>query len=224
MTYPIRVIAFDMGRVLIDFEHFVFCQNMIPYCNGLTATQIYQKLFGCLKAINWWNNYEKGHIDTLTFVESIRNKLKLDSKFELEELIDIVATSFFLNEGILEIIDSLIVKKVPIFIISNISELHWFALYKKFPDLVGRFPKENRILSFEVGFRKPDSRIYLYLKRRFGAIYGFNSREIQDILFIDDRKENIYEFERLGGQTIQYNCREQTTKWLAETIKTYKVW
>ena len=225
MTYPIRAIAFDMGHVLIDFEHFVFCQNMVPCCDGLTATQIYQKLFGDYITTNWWNNYEKGHTKTNVFVAQLKSKLGItDDEFHLEKLVEVVMTSFFLNEGILEILDDLIAKKIPIFIISNICELHWFAIYKKFSDLVDRFPKINRILSFEVGLRKPDSQIYFTVYQRFGSIYGFNSRGIQDMLFIDDKKENVLEFERLGGQAFIYDCRRFTIKSLARFIEEYKIW
>lgn len=225
MTLPIRAVAFDIGRVLIDFEHFVFCQNMVPYCHGLTTTQIYQRIFGDYITTNWWNNYEKGHTKTNIFVRQLKCKLGIkDEKFHLEKLIEVVITSFFLNEGILEIIDDLIEKKVQIFMISNISELHWFALCRKFPDLISRFPKENRILSFEVNARKPDSKIYSIAYQKFGFKYGFNSRGIQDILFIDDRIENVFEFERLGGQAFIYDCRKFSIKCLARFIEEYKIW
>ncbi|MCF6276387.1 MAG: hypothetical protein L3J07_00915 [Candidatus Magasanikbacteria bacterium] len=226
MTYPIRAVAFDIGRVLIDFEHFVFCQNMVPHCNELAATQIYQRIFGCIKAVNLWNSYELGYLNTKDFVNSLKYALGIkDEKFEAEELLEISTTSFFLNEGILEILDDLIEKKVPIFMISNICELHWSALSRKFPYLIDRFPSQNRILSFKLGIRKPDSALYrIALQTLQMYTPKEKSRGIQDILFIDDLFENVYEFQRLTGQAEQYSCRTHTIEDLKKIIRKYKIW
>ena len=54
------------------------------------------------------------------------------------------------------------------------------------------------IVSYEVGFIKPDARIYELCLTRLGVAPA-------DALFVDDRSENLTAAERLGIQTLQFS-------------------
>ena len=87
---------------------------------------------------------------------------------------------------------------VSISLISNTNEVHYERYIKKHPFLSAHIPHERQFLSYKVGVRKPDPRIYHYAL----SVVGVRPEES---VFIDDMEKNIEIWKALGGHGIVYH-------------------
>lgn len=117
-------------------------------------------------------------------------KVKLDSDFE-----DRYLSNHKLTPGTRELLITAKEKDVPVWCLSNDVGRWSEKLRRKF-DVEGFLA--GSIISSDVGFRKPDARIYEILIERT----GYN---VEDIYFIDDRDKNIDAAKSLGIKTIKFN-------------------
>ncbi len=180
----IKLIIFDIGNVIIKFDHMITCRKLAKISN-FNADQIYNMLFKSpLLGI-----YEKGEINSRQYFRKVSEKLNIDISFD--KFYKIWADIFYLNDGMDELIIKL-AKKVRIFALSNTDQLH----FKFFKNNFGVFKYMERfILSFEQKYRKPEEKIY----RKAIKYAGLPARKI---IFIDDLEENIEAFKKLGGNGI----------------------
>ncbi len=93
-----------------------------------------------------------------------------------------------------------VAKHRPTFMLSNTNEVHWKYLLEKYK--LANYV-QGYLTSFEAAAMKPDPKIYL----KFTDKFGFKENEI---LFIDDLKENIEAAQEHGWHTIHHVSEQET--------------
>jgi putative hydrolase of the HAD superfamily len=137
-----------------------------------------------------------GKVSPQEFFQSVRAHLGLS--ITLEQFIPIWTDIFVEDQEVSEIIRSL-KGKWRLGLLSNTDPLHFHYIVTTFP-IVSVL--EKWILSYEVGFKKPDPRI-------FQRAMGWASVEPEKILFIDDTKGHVEAAISLGMQGIHFRSDEQ---------------
>ena len=99
---------------------------------------------------------------------------------------------------------------------SNTNEIHWKYI-SQMPVIKHFFPDEKQlILSFKLGFRKPDIRIYKAAIKKADCL-------AEEIIYIDDITKYIQTAKKLGINGILYNCQKEPAAALLEKLKKFKV-
>jgi FMN phosphatase YigB (HAD superfamily) len=197
---PIEVILYDLGNVILPFNHFQIAEKLSRFSQGIefkNPAKIFSYLFDFEKGAV--NGYEVGKVSSLEFFQSLREFLQLSLSFE--EFIPIWNDIFLENQEVSQIILSQ-KGKWKLGLLSNTNPLHFDYVLKIFP-ILRTFDKW--ILSHKVGFKKPRVEIF---KR---AIEWANVAPPK-ILFIDDMKEHVEVAISLGMQGIHFISAEQLKK------------
>lgn len=148
----IKAVIFDLGNVLIDFDHFIAAQKISELIDK-SAKEIYDLFFDSeLTAL-----FEEGRIEPSDFFLEVREKLNL--KLDYKAFLPIWNEIFFLSEknrAVYNIAKSL-KKNYRLALLSNINILHFEYVKQNFPvfDIF-----DSIIASFEIGCRKPHPLIY----------------------------------------------------------------
>lgn len=196
----IDVIVFDLGNVILPFNHYQIAEKLSKFSiDHIEPQKIFSFLFDIKNGAI--NPFETGKISSLDFFQSIKEYLNLSISFEEFQLIwnDI----FWEDKNVSKIVYSLKGKK-RLFLLSNTNPLHFNYILSKFP-VVRIF--EKWILSYEVGYKKPSIEI-------FEKVIEYSSIEPKSILFIDDTKKHIEVAISLGIKAIHFQSAEQLREML----------
>ncbi len=186
----IRDIVFDIGRVLVDFSY----DDLFSY---LFDRGIALKSIDDFAEKTNLKSYEYGHISSEKFIDNICRLLTRQA--DRDELTEKWVKIF---EPITEMLAfaSSLKGRYNIFLLSNISALHWDYLMAEYKlDQVGM----GVLVSFEAGALKPEEQIFREAEKRFGLLPG-------STLFIDDKKENVDGAIACGWQAIHHRACEET--------------
>jgi glucose-1-phosphatase len=197
MGQAIKVLLFDLGRVLVDFDHLRAAQRIAAFCSK-TPQQIYDLFFESGVTVA----FEAGKITPQDFYLQVKQLLNLKLSYESFEPIwnDI----FFLsakNRSVFGLVNALRAN-YKIALLSNINILHYEYLKKSFP-VFGVFDKV--FLSFELGLIKPDPAIYRLVIQDLGVCP-------QEIFYTDDRPELVASAKSLGMQACLFTNFNQLTR------------
>jgi putative hydrolase of the HAD superfamily len=192
-----KAIIFDFGNVLGIFDHMKACKRLAVYAKVATAEDIYT--FAMAGVCH--TNREIGKMSPKEFFVVASKRFQFDTRFSFEEFCDIWGDIFSPeNNGIERLLETLVSKNMPIFVLSNTEELHWLYI-GRLPVMQKYFSQpERQILSFQVGARKPDVTIFKAALERSGL-------RARDIVYLDDVSEYVDTFHGMGGQGINYNYR-----------------
>lgn len=181
-------IFFDLGKVLVDYD-FNLAYNYLKKSSSLPESEYNQRI----RKIEELNiDYESGQIETRAFFQSMADTFEFNGT--IDSLISAWANIFSPITKHIEIAGCL-AKAYPLAIISNTSEAHIELLEAKY-SFFSHF--RERIYSYAVGSRKPDSEIYEHARNLMQS-------ESSKLLFIDDRIENTNAAANLGWMTIHLN-------------------
>lgn len=205
----IECVYFDIGRTLVGFELERFAKGVSEYTN-LDAEAIVQKVF---KEEPYFS-LEKGLVSDDDFIQQIVEKIEARG-LSKEKFIEAFISIFFFNEGIVEVLSE-VRKKAKIVFISNLTSMHWENHISR-RLVVKKFFAEpwQQVLSFKVGARKPDEKIF---KEAFGRV----DVQPENTLFFDDKQENVEGFRALGGNAEVYDCTKNSTEELVSFLKEYE--
>ncbi len=195
----IKVIIFDLGKVIVDFDHFIICRKLAKHCS-VTPEEIYDLAFTSkLEA-----HFDEGKITPKEFF--IKTKKHLDLNIAIDTFKKIWNEIFTLNPGIASIIEKL-KKHYKLLCLSNTNPWHFEYCMKKFP-VLGRF--DAFILSYKVGKRKPHTRIFKDAIRKAQALP-------KECLYIDDIEEYVKKAQELEMHAIHF----VSVKKLIKELKQY---
>jgi glucose-1-phosphatase len=183
MEQAVKVLLFDLGRVLVDFDHARSAERIAAFCSK-TPRQIYDLFFESGVTIG----FESGKISPQDFYLQVKQMLNLKLSYASFEPIwnDI----FFLsaqNRSVFGLVNNLRTHYKTA-MLSNINILHYEYLKKNFP-VFGVFDKI--FLSFQLGMIKPDKEIYNLVIRELGV-------SPDEIFYTDDRLELVQSAKSLG--------------------------
>ena len=184
-------ILFDLGRVLVNFDHHVAAQKTAKYTD-MDEAEIFETYFDS----DLTDLFERGKITGAEFFRRLKSLLKLDLGYDT--FVPIWNDIFFENKGM----DKLLASLKPhyrIVLISNVNKLHFDYIRDRFP-LLNRLDKI--VVSYEVGARKPDPLIYEAAIKAAGAKPG-------RIIYTDDRADLIEASAPMGMKNIRFRNREE---------------
>lgn len=175
VTHPrIRFVYFDLGNVLVDFDHAVAIRNLAALLEVPA-----ERIETCIFEDGLGRQYERGEVDTTAFCAQLR--LLGTTEADDATLCHAVSDIFSPAEGTPALVAALQRRKVPIGILSNTCQAHWDFIRDRFA-VVHEFP--IWALSFELRTAKPDPEIY----RKAAELAGVAP---EAIFFADDIPGNV---------------------------------
>lgn len=177
----IRCIISDLGKVIIFFDNDIFYEKIADYC-PFTKEEIRELTTSHFYLVEF---FDKGEISPEEFYRQVIDKLK--ARIDYDNFYSIYNDVFSINPPVLQIMKRL-KKNYKIVLLSNTDIMRYGFIRKKFPEIM---IFDEYILSFEVGFMKPQPQIYREALKQAGA-------EAKECVFIDDREENIKAAVKLG--------------------------
>lgn len=185
---PIDAIIFDLGGVILNIDY----QLPVKAFRKL-GIEDFSSQFSQAAQSTLLDDYETGRISSEEFIEAIRGFVRPETTKEQivdawnSILLDLPEQRLFTIEKAAE--------NHRIFLLSNTNDLHIESLNKyllgefQLPSLEPFF--EELYLSYEVGLRKPDPRIFEYVLQDAGL-------DPLHTLFIDDSIQHIQSAKELG--------------------------
>jgi putative hydrolase of the HAD superfamily len=203
----IDAIIFDLGGVILNIDY----QLPVKAFKKL-GIENFNELFSQASQSNLFNDYEKGEISSDDFIKEIKKYLPQNTSDEAiinawnSILLDLPEERLFCLEKAAE--------NHRIFLLSNTNALHidsfnqYLLTNLQLPSLEPFF--ETLYLSYEVGLRKPDLRIFEYVLQDAGLLP-------ERTLFIDDSIQHIQAASELGILT-KHLLNEDITTFLEGKI------
>jgi FMN phosphatase YigB (HAD superfamily) len=190
---PQPAIIFDLGKVLVDFDYRVAVKRLAQRCANplLAAAKIANQ-------IPLLTDYESGRLSTPEFFERIRAVCGFPGKFE--EFADIFGDIFTEIPPMVSLQRQLRAAGFNTYIFSNTNELAVRWITGHFP-FFGHF--DGYIYSFEHKAQKPESKLYEVVEATSG-------RRGADLIYIDDRPENIAAGQTRGWRVILHETPQKT--------------
>jgi FMN phosphatase YigB (HAD superfamily) len=187
------VVAFDLGKVLVDFDYHI-AVSRIAARSTLPPDGI-KTFLGQSHAII---DYECGRLTREEFYEQARQAIGF--RGTIEEFGGFFADIFTEIPPMIELHAGLHRRGVPTYIFSNTNDLAVEHIRRNFP-FFRDF--DGYIYSYEVGAMKPEAKIYEVLEKLAG-------RRGADIIYLDDRSENVAAGAARGWRTILHETPERT--------------
>jgi len=193
-TDKIKAIIFDLGNVLVDFDHMIAARKISAFTD-MAAEDIFNLFFDSpLTAA-----FEEGRISPRDFFSEVKEKLNL--KLDYDRFVLIWNEIFFLSEknrAVYDLAKSL-KGRYKLFVLSNINFLHLEYIKKEF-SIFDAF--DNVMTSCELGFKKPDPAIYKKALEILGV-------EAESTFYTDDRAELTEKAKELGIRSFVFTGAEQ---------------
>lgn len=188
----IRCVMFDFGNVLMHFDTQRFYDFVVTNQRpGSASPTDFFLSDGCVK-------YDLGQVNEFEFFESAKSTLGLNVKMKefFFEFVNLMKPDL----RMLELKHALRQNGIRLAVVSNTNRYHFEYVRQKWPEVFMNF--DCLALSFQLGARKPEPRIWQIPARRLGV-------NLSECLFIDDLEVNTCEFERLGGISHHYQVTDE---------------
>ena len=168
------VVAFDIGKVLLDFDYGILIAKLAPRTQWNEAA-----LDAYLNQSPLLAEYESGQLTSPEFFTRIQDETKFTgTESEFAALFEDIFTPI---EETIAMHRKMVERGVPTYTFSNTNEMAVRHISRSY-DFWSKFT--GHILSHEVKSLKPDAGIYESLEAASG-------REGESIIYLDDRPENI---------------------------------
>ena len=199
MNIP-RAVVFDLGKVLVDFDYRIAVRRILSRCK-ITPSAL-ERLINQSPLLL---RYETGLLTTHEFLEEV--KTAAGFRGDLAEFSELFGNIFSPIQPMIELHAELRARGVPTYIFSNTNEL-------AIRDIRGRFPFfqqfDGYVFSYEHRALKPDARIYEVVERLSG-------RRGSEILYLDDRPENVQGGATRGWRALLHEVPDKTRAAVRET-------
>jgi putative hydrolase of the HAD superfamily len=176
----IKLFVFDLGNVILPFEHRQIAVKLHEKSEKKTAIspdEIFKFLFD--RANGLVNIYETGQMSSSEFFNRLKEHYRLAMGFD--EFKGIWNPIFYENLQVTDAIIYLKSKGYPVFLLSDTNELHFTYITETYPVVHNM---DEWILSFRVGVKKPDKRIY-------DVIFEKTDVDRGDVFYIDDIEKYV---------------------------------
>jgi FMN phosphatase YigB (HAD superfamily) len=194
MRCAIKNILFDLGNVLINFDHTIAARRILPFTEK-SIQEIYSLFFNS-KATEF---FEEGKLTPADFFMEVKKMLGL--KIEFDAFLPIWNEIFFLTDENRAVRQAALAlaARYSLAVLSNINVLHFEYLKKHFPIFEGF---HNVFTSCELGYIKPNPLIYQKVLQLLGVSAG-------EVFYTDDRPELIEQARALGINGFVFKGSEQ---------------
>lgn len=179
------IVVFDLGKVLVDFDYSIAGRRIAAQAD-LSPAEVQQ----FLDHSPLLYRYETGLMTQLEFFAAVQQVTGFQGTSE--EFSSFFADIFWEIPKMVELHATLRQRGIPTYIFSNTNDLAIMHIRRNFP-FFANF--DGYILSYEVRAMKPDPRIY-------EALEALSGRCGAEILYLDDRQENVDAGAARGWQVI----------------------
>jgi glucose-1-phosphatase len=188
----IEVIYFDLGKVIVDFDHSRAAQELLK----VTPLSL-EEAMAVLSDGELVSEYETGRLSSEEHYRKVCRRLQIEVSMEkFRELWG----SMFLPEPLLsEVFLQALKKQYRLMLLSNTNEIHFDFVIQHYPILR---VIEERLLSYQAGCMKPEARIFELAIKKAGV-------PPENIFFTDDRLENIEAARQAGIQALLFQSEAQ---------------
>jgi FMN phosphatase YigB (HAD superfamily) len=188
-----KAVIFDLGKVLLDFDYRIAGRKLAARSN-LAA----QAFTDSLLQADLLLRYETGLVSKEEFFQALCQKTGYGGDFN--EFALCFGDIFTPIEPMIALHRELRRNGFPTFIFSNTNELAVDHIRRAYP-FFANF--DGYVLSFEHRCMKPDARLYAIAEEMSG-------HSGQELLYLDDRLENIQAAAARGWQIILHETPEKT--------------
>ncbi|MEM6979519.1 MAG: HAD family phosphatase [Planctomycetota bacterium] len=175
-------VYFDLGNVLFSFDRRRACRNIAALFGG-DADQA----DAILHESGLQNDLESGRISESQFGQHLHARYAIKDTVPLPKILNAISDMFSPIEVMADVIASLRAQRLPVGILSNTCRAHW-DFVSAMPSQILDGPFDATVVSYQVGSMKPDSEIYRHANELAQAAASVSGA---DILFLDDRDENV---------------------------------
>lgn len=196
-----KAVVFDLGKVLVDFDYGRAAAALASQ-SSRGAAEIHR----VIDQSPWLFEYETGLLTTAQFRDQMSAAIGFTGT--ATEFATAFTRIFTPLTGMIALHEELVRRGVPTFAFSNTHELaiqfirRTYPFYRAFSDA---------ILSYEEGAMKPVERLYAVVEQR-------SWHRGADLLFIDDRLENVETAARRGWRTIHHTDEAATIAQVREAV------
>ncbi len=183
----IKALVFDFGNVVGFFDHGRTTRRLAPHAR-LAHDELHHLLYTSPLA----ERYERGALSTPEFRSAVRQIASLDCP---DDHFDDAYGDIFWANPELDVLLKELAERYPLVLLSNTNELHARKFRVQFAATLGLF--RHRLLSFEVGLRKPSAEIYAHALERAGCA-------AREVLFVDDLPANVEGARAAGWNGVVY--------------------
>jgi HAD superfamily hydrolase (TIGR01509 family) len=194
-----EVVVFDLGKVLLHFDYSIAVSKLRQMCRVP-----FEEIVRLLDQSPLLHQYECNQVSTAQFFQSIRDLSGFSGNFS--QFQEIFGDIFSPVDEMIQLNRRLRAFSIPTIIFSNTNEMAVQHIRRAYP-FFAEF--DDYVLSCEHGVMKPDLRLYEVLESRTG-------RSGDQLLYIDDRPENVAAGETMGWLTILHQQAEATIRAVAE--------
>ena len=186
----IKAVIFDLGNVLLQVDHAVAVR-------GLSARSG-SGLYEAISESPLLQRLESGELAAQPFFEEMVRHTGLSVSYR--EFCAAFCDIFSPVEEMIEANENLRGRGLPTYLFSNTNELHWRHIRQRH-EFVSHF--EGHFLSYELRCMKPRQPIYEAVEHGTGL-------KANELLYIDDRAENIEAGSKRGWQVIHHRSPAET--------------
>jgi len=188
-----KIVVFDLGKVLVDFDYSIAARKI-----AARSAMPPGEINGFIGSSGLTVKYELGVITRREFFEQAGQAIGFGGTFE--EFGEFFADIFMEIPLMIELHAGLRRRGIPTYIFSNTNDLAVEHIRRNFP-FFKNF--DGYIYSYEIRAMKPEAKIYEALEKLAG-------RRGADILYLDDRPENVAGGAARGWQAILHESPEKT--------------
>ena len=192
---PPRVAAFDLGKVLLDFDYEVAAANLSRH----TRANV-KELAEFFLAGNLLERLERGRIGAQEFFNAFQKACGFEGS--LEQFRDLLGSMLEEIPQMTAFLPRLKQAGAQLYVFSNTNELAIEHIRRRFP-FYQLF--DGYALSYERGLMKPEPAFYEVVERLTG-------RSGPEIFFVDDRPENVRAALDRGWRAIVHRSPEASRK------------
>jgi len=186
-------IIFDLGKVLVDFDYSIAARKITTH-----SSKVPEDLHLFLSSSPLLVEYESGRLTRKQFFDAVREAVGFHG--DITGFGKFFAEIFSPIEPMIALHAELRRRGLPTYIFSNTNDLAVEHIRRDFP-FFGHF--DGYILSYEIGAMKPQPQIYEAMEKMSG-------RRGAEIIYIDDRLENVKAGSARGWRAILHETPEKT--------------
>ncbi len=188
-----RWVIFDLGKVLLDFDFAIAAKELARY-----SPQEEEQILESINQSPLLHTFERGDWSEAQFFQKLSVECRLEAS--LEELKKGFAEIFTPVPSMVEFMDSLKERGIPVMVFSNTNVTAVDYIRAAFP-FFERF--DAYCLSYEHGCMKPDTTLYGVAQLMTRCTPG-------NLLFLDDRAENVHAARQMGWNAIHHQAPEDS--------------
>jgi glucose-1-phosphatase len=192
----IRAVFFDLGKVILNFNHQDLVDRLLSKRNDADSVRpaFFEFLFDDTDGL--CNLYDAGAVSSAEFYAKMDARFPLGYPYAL--FVELWNGIFTERLDVSELMRR-VRRKRPVYLLSNVNELHWEHAVERFPVLS---EMDGWVLSYKVRARKPDREI-------FDAALRLSGAPPEETLFIDDLEANTASAAGLGIKAITFTGADQ---------------